>query len=724
MLESITLTNFRQFSDKTAVFGVGNTSLRGANEGGKSTIIEGLMYLLGGVKACRNNDFVTWGAKPSSCKVEARMLLQGTQVRATRGKSGAEIYVPHNADKPTITGQSEVTAWFAEQMGASLDVVAKMCFAGQKEIGGLLDEGNSKVVEFIEDMSGLDIVEFFIGKIQATGKVGLTTTLIERAQNDRAQLESQTRIRYADAIAAAESAIAPLEVEELGLTTVIASVENNLRDDRASLRIATQHASDLAAATRSAAKYAVSLDAAKIAVAAAETASGAARKDAAIEADLSVAVERQRDATDFETRRSAKTTHTAWPAPEAEWDEGLDSLKKFVSDNRTATKEAAAQLRENSKEIASLSQQRAVAESKKTTSSACGMCGKDVSEFPSVKETNTKIDDLLSAFDAEIQALTAKAAPLQAAMDEAEADAAAAQDILDAPTFRLALAHPDLFEIDHQYVPFRVKWIGGEVGEAPTDYTAEIAKLKAERSQLASLERAYALAVSTQASAAQSLEAAETELAALKKVAAEDEGVLSAKIAAHEAALAEKRLAALKLSERLGSQRSTLRSLRESESSHAAIVARLEAALAETEKDLALFDFHNQLIEDLRKARPAVASRLWNMVLLSVSTYLTRMRGEPSIVERIDKTFIINGRPYTSYSGSALDLLALGIRIALTKVFVPGADMLVLDEPFAACDADRTMQCLSFAAAAGFGQTIIITHEAGTESVFDHIVEV
>jgi ABC-type taurine transport system ATPase subunit len=71
-----------------------------------------------------------------------------------------------------------------------------------------------------------------------------------------------------------------------------------------------------------------------------------------------------------------------------------------------------------------------------------------------------------------------------------------------------------------------------------------------------------------------------------------------------------------------------------------------------------------------------------------------------------------------------LDLLGLGIRVGLTKVFVPGADMLVLDEPFSACSADRTQACLAFAAGAGFGQTIVITHESGTEEVFDNIVEV
>lgn len=167
-----------------------------------------------------------------------------------------------------------------------------------------------------------------------------------------------------------------------------------------------------------------------------------------------------------------------------------------------------------------------------------------------------------------------------------------------------------------------------------------------------------------------------------------------------------------------------LSSLQQSKVSHAENVARLTAALEKTEGELALYEFHNSLISDLRQARPVVANKLWSIVLLSVSTYLSRMRGEPSIVTREGKEFLINGRPSKSFSGSAIDLLALGVRIALTKVFVPGADMLVLDEPFAACDAERTMQCLSFAASAGFGQTIVITHEAQAEGVFQNFVEV
>src|SRR5271167_2582286 len=125
MLNTITLHHFRQFEHKVVNFEPGNTSLRGANEGGKSTIVEAFLYLLGGAKACRNSDFVRWNSKASQCKVEALMTLQGTQIRAVRGKSGAEIYVPHDNPQPTVTGQTECTNWFAEQMGAALDVAKK-----------------------------------------------------------------------------------------------------------------------------------------------------------------------------------------------------------------------------------------------------------------------------------------------------------------------------------------------------------------------------------------------------------------------------------------------------------------------------------------------------------------------------------------------------------------------------------------------------------------------
>jgi hypothetical protein len=725
MLDQITLTKFRQFDDKTVTFGPGNTSLRGANEGGKSTIIEGFMYLLGGSKACRNSDFVMWGAKASHCKVEALMTLQGTQIRAVRGKSGAEIYVPHNALAPTVTGQNEVTGWFAEQMGASLDVVAKMCFAGQKEIGGLLDEGNSKVVEFIEDMSGLDIVEYFISKIQATGKVGSTTALVERANADREQLKSQQGISYAQAIIDTEAALGPMEIDAAALKELIDADEEAIKADRRALQAVTTYAANLANAHARVNQTVAGMDAAATDLAARDSALAAAREESVIESALEAAQTQQRAAEDVAARKKAKAAADAWPAPEAEWDEGVQALQAFITTNRQLEREAGEKISTIQSDLGKLRQVIAVAESKKTTSSACGLCGKDVSQLPQVKEQNAALDAQIAAANDQIAAGAALVADLQAHRDEARENAEAGDAILKAPYFELALTRADLFEVDRRYVPFRFKWIGGEIADGVEDFSATIAALRTERGARANLEKALASATSAAASARTAFDTAKQDMAALQEQApTESEESLNARIATRDASLAEKRLRAFKLAEDLGSKRSLLAGLKQSEATHADLLQRLTSALEKTDAELELYEFHNKLIEDLRKARPVVANQLWNMVLKSVSTYLSRMRGEPSIVERIEKTFVVNGRPYTSYSGSALDLLALGIRIALTKVFVPGADSLVLDEPFAACDANRTMQCLAFAAAAGFEQTIVITHEAQTESIFDNIVEV
>jgi hypothetical protein len=725
MLDQITLKKFRQFDDKTFVFSAGNTSLRGENEGGKSTIIEGLMYVLGGVKECRNNDFVMWGAKAAHCKVEALMTLQGTQVRAVRGKSGAEIYVPANALAPTITGQNEVTNWFAEQMGATLDVVAKMCFAGQKEIGGLLDEKNGKVVEFIEDMSGLDIVEFFINKIQATGKVGETTALVERANADREQLKSQQGISYAQSIADTEAALGPLKSESEGCRSLVADEEYKQEADRKTLQTVTTYVANLANVKGRIINAQNNVRMSETALQTAEAALEAARPESVIEAALEASQAQQRGADDFAARKRAKAASDAWPAPEAEWDEGVESLQKFITSNRQLEREAGEKISALERDIGKMRQGIAVAESKKTTSSACGLCGKDVSELPQVKQQNAALDAEIAAFADQVAAGVTLVAELQAHRGEARENAEAGDAILKAPSFHLALSRNDLFEVDRTYVPFRFKWIGGELVDGVEDMTSVIATLKNERTARVNLDKARASAATAASSARVALDTANTELFKLQESApTESEESVRARIATREQTLTETRLRAFKLAEDLGSKRSLLAGLKQSEATHADLVKRLTALLEKTEKELELYEFHNKLIADLRKARPVVANQLWNMVLLSVSTYLTRMRGETSIVERQDKTFVVNGRPYTSYSGSALDLLALGIRIALTKVFVPGADMLVLDEPFAACDARRTMQCLAFSAAAGFGQTIIITHEGGTEGVFDHIVEV
>jgi ABC-type transport system involved in cytochrome bd biosynthesis fused ATPase/permease subunit len=136
--------------------------------------------------------------------------------------------------------------------------------------------------------------------------------------------------------------------------------------------------------------------------------------------------------------------------------------------------------------------------------------------------------------------------------------------------------------------------------------------------------------------------------------------------------------------------------------------------------------FNNTLQKAVRLARPVIADKLWTVVLAAVSTYFSTMRGEKSVVTREGNSFKVDGHVVGGggLSGSALDLLGLSIRMALTRTFLPTAPFLILDEPAAAMDEERTRQMLGFLVAAGFQQTILVTHESESESVADNLITI
>jgi DNA repair exonuclease SbcCD ATPase subunit len=727
MLNSIHLTNFRQHTSKAVHFLPGNTALRGENEAGKTTIIESVMYLMGGSKRCRNSDFTTWGAKASSTKVEGVFTFNGISVRATRGKNGAEIYVPADAPKPTVTGQNEVTAWFTEQFGAPLDIVEKMSFAGQKEIGGLLDEGNTKAVEFIEKMSGLDIVEWIIGQIEGKGECGPTGTIDDRIASTREQIADAEAVDHAAAIADINTSIAPLVAKQAEYVEALNKRVEPLKEARTRLRELGQYFAAETQLGRNVARAEQDHAEAFEKVTSQITAFGQLPKMSDLEPQLVQLRRELEQEKQWASVVAAKRKFDAYVAPETEWSEtGEEGLREFINEHRAAASARRNDLLDNTSAKAALEKKIAVAQSQKITSSACGLCGKDVSQLPEVKTKNDALQAQISAWYVDIEALDRARHELVAALTEATESVEAGEAILRTPRFETALQFPDLFEIDSTFVPFRMKWIGPKDTEgAQHDSTPGIARIEQEVRSIQRAESDIAAARSAAEQAAKRLDDARYELAEHRKTKRDEtEGQLNELIEKLEQQNATLRAKLNDITGSLGELQGQLKSLTENEARHKQMLARLKQLLAEDEAKAAKYQFNNDLIAALRRARPVVGNQLWNMILSAVSTYLTRMRREPSEVTREGKTFLINGKPYTSYSGSALDLLGLGIRVGLTKVFVPGADMLVLDEPFSACSADRTQACLAFAASAGFGQTIVITHESGTEEVFQNIVEI
>ena len=131
---------------------------------------------------------------------------------------------------------------------------------------------------------------------------------------------------------------------------------------------------------------------------------------------------------------------------------------------------------------------------------------------------------------------------------------------------------------------------------------------------------------------------------------------------------------------------------------------------------------HNELIRKLRSARPEIASKMWGTVLGAISRYFTQIRGEQSVVTRDADGFKVNGRSVAGLSGSTNDALGLAIRMALSKLFLPGVPLLFLDESFAGADDTRELAGVGTLAGAGFSQVLLVTHSSLPEQVADNLI--
>jgi DNA repair exonuclease SbcCD ATPase subunit len=153
-------------------------------------------------------------------------------------------------------------------------------------------------------------------------------------------------------------------------------------------------------------------------------------------------------------------------------------------------------------------------------------------------------------------------------------------------------------------------------------------------------------------------------------------------------------------------------------------VENVRKQLKDANDDLTAVNFNNALLKRVRAARPVIANKLWSKVLAAVSRYFSQMRGEESVVTKDGDGFKVNGKLIENLSGSALDLLGLAIRLALVRTFLPHAPFLILDEPAAACNDERTESMMGFLVACGFNQMLIVTHEDLSEKVASSLIEI
>lgn len=702
MIDYVELKNFRKHIEYRADFTTGINVFHAENEGGKTTILEGISYALFGARACRNSDYTTWGQPEGSAAV--RVGFAGHTV--SRSKKGAEVVADNG--KVIVTGQTEVTKWAEKQLGTSSALAASLMFSGQGAVRGVLEKGGAEATRIIEGLAGIDEVDGLIEKLQAalpTGNTKFIQATVDSLQADLQDLSTINVSQMKDELAATKRGVTEAQAERESLHVK----HNKLKDDLQAQKDA------LESWKRQQAERTLRLE----------------RADAA-KSSLATARALLKDAKSTLDNTPELVDTTAIALEIAASDEVSQVLRLFhefdtinYNGDRMEMSEAKvqAEFARLTLEIAALNDSRlgfgkqAAKLAAAITDGSCGFCGNDFSKVPEVVQKN---------------------AALQAQLDEVTAQDALAKDSLQSLTeqaakFRdlprqykgsnLPLRRPELFEYVGEFVPPKVAIVSGALRPVPVDKDAlqvRMAEAKEinKRFQDAkeSVTRALAQVDGAEGTLTQRLE----DVAALPQLS---ECLISEKDM--QAAFDDMHFVSSCISEinkTLNEQVEFVNRQDKLIALHEQSVTQKEDELNKALVSLESITFNNQLLKDIRAAKPLLAKKVWDVVLTSVSHYAGKLRNEPTTVQNTLEGFQVNGKPVESYSGSALDVIGLAVRVALVKTFTPNAGFIVLDEPFSACSDTRQTTALGVLSGCGFGKVLLVTHEDVSETIADNLV--
>lgn len=706
MLRRLKLTCFSQHEDREWIFENGLIAVRGPNEAGKSRMLMGVLYALGGAKALPLPlaEVVTWGRGERELAAELDIEIEGVRYAFTRSPAGAEC----NYAGGKVTGQKEVTSFAAELLGGDFKVLTRLLLAKQNGIRGALEDGPTAVAAQIEALADFDLLDSLIRKITANRVTGPTASLEKRVQEWQQRLDNWTLVKP-DTFA--QDAL--IEALRLELDRLEADIANRLENaakeaDRRFLLL--DHQQRL---------HEMADRAYREATTALEQATDQ-RDRVRDKANLAINEARLEQATfelgeclDAERRLSLyrDVTALAQTYPASCWEGDRASFEA----EQEATHQKILDLTQQVGKVRGLI---AVKMSQLVTAGLCGFCGQDFSQFPEAERKNAILRREIAEQERQVQ-------QLDGLLAEAQDYRRTLGLIAD-----LAKPHeaypivPDYMDKDTNFVPPKIRWKGqvpSEVIRHPHGLRVEVGALRTDlerrdraREQLPALEQAV---LDAQRKAVQ----AGAERHKNPSMPERHRAYLDLQNAESALDDAKNRVSQARPELDVAQQQRQLIMVSYEASKKAR--EEVERQLTQAKDDLALQIRNNILLKKVRAARPLIADQLWNTVLQSVSVIVTQMRKQPSNVSKDGDGFKINGKLVEAYSGSAMDLLGLAIRCALMKTFLPQVSLLVLDEATAACDADRTEAMLGYLAASGFDQILLVTHEEISETYANQVIQ-
>ena len=676
MIKNLKLTNFRKHTDSEYSFSQGLQVLRGSNEVGKTTILEGILYALLGTTALRTSlaDTVTYGQPESSLKVALEFCFDDVDYFVTRSKSGAEI----NYSGGSVVGQKETRLFVETLLGCTAEVASAILFADQNSVRGILTAGPSAAGSLVEKLAGLEQLETLIAKAQESLPCGSMTTLA--GQLTFAELQAAVEpFKPSDApVVAAEAATTAAKQVVARSRAALDVLEPKLRQAEAANTLLK---SALEANSATQARRQKLLQVHKPAQAPCTL------------AELERLEASERDKVELGFRYAAYKT--VFPASQEVWDAGLESFT-------AARDEVKLNLTKQGLLIQSLKDQILTTKMLRVNETSCSFCKKDLTNVQEVVDKNTVVDAKVLTLASELQAAKDKEQELlslQTRLQNISSVSAATERLANSRYWKLT-----------DDVPVKPVWIG-EVPQAPGE-KVDTAKLRKEFVQYTDSLAAWTTA--------------QEKLAELILIPVPDD-VSSEVFEQREAARKD-------LETATSEEASSLRKLAAAQSSYAAASATYRAEIKakdvaqvrvlQIKATLVEMAENNELIKKLRNLRPKIAAKLWATVLHAVSHYFSEIRGTSCCVTRDDAGFKVDGKGVAGLSGSTLDSLGLAIRLALSRMFLPNVGFMFLDEPASGCDDNREIAMLGVVASSGFPQILLVTHSDVGDSLAQNLVQV
>lgn len=708
MLNSLSLTCFRQHESLTIDFSQGINCLRGANESGKSSILEAIGYCLFGARSLRTpiEQVVTWGEDMKRLKVALTLTVDGMQYTITRSKGGAEVVVD---DKVFVTGQNEVSSFASHLLGADSATANKLMLAGQNSVRGALEEGPKALSEMIEGLAGFSTFDQILEAAQGKLLLGSPTVFEERiAYAEKALATAQSDLPAAPNVVSHEKAICELQ-EKLSLTSE--SIPGMRTASEAATK-AWQDASSLylkrtvLEATVERTKQTLDSAREQIVVLTPATLKVV---DTSLVDDLKQKIA---EAEQYEKRVTAHQLFKTLPEGNR-WIGDRESFDAEVKANADALSALASEYQRLEYEVKAQKAQR-------FDSDTCSKCGQKLPNADDITKRNAEVDQALAKLDSRMRELSAKYDIEEKDQDKFLAIAKFARQFNNAAT-----PIHDYVAWDITTYPNTVSWNGPVPEGAPPnigDLRRDVTNIQHEIKMLEAAKAKLELATEQQAKAETAYQAA---LAALSEFEGPDADKVLALTEIKDQAARALQCAegdVILIKQEIGQRIKDFDVAKALWDMAQSRITDAQKVIDECKADLDSLAFNNALVKKLRAIRPVIANKLWNTVLTSVSVMFSTMRKEESWITKEKSGFMVNGQAVESLSGSTLDILGLAIRCAMLRTFLPQCELLVLDEPMHGCDMDRSEAMLGFLKSADFKQTLLVSHEEVSESVADNLI--